>query len=214
MSLVCPKLWRNDHFERLLAPDILNVNKYEAMSSLVSLWDDQGGCGTLSWGSFYARQKPLKNHARPKWRMLLEKTRVVTYVAGTGHICIWWCGCTDHKFLAGPVGLTACLHLFSLYISVSFPSVAPPPPPVRLCLPNESVWLAVCCCQGAGEGDYSCRTGPGPGRPELTTGKKGFWKIPPKQQLPSSIFHFFLFCPMLVIDWRRGEKKVPDQSLT
>lgn len=58
----------------------------------------------------------------------LKKTRVVTYVAGTGHICIWWCGCTDHKFLAGPVGLTACLHLFSLYISVSFPSVAPPPP--------------------------------------------------------------------------------------
>lgn len=72
---------------------------------------------------------------------------------------------------------------------------------------RSPVWLAVCCSQGAGEGDYSCRTGPGPGRPELTTGKKGFWKIPPKQQLPSSIFHFFLFCPMLVIDWRRGEKK-------
>lgn len=106
--------------------------------------------------------------------------------------------------------------IFFLFTSL-FPSplsLPPPPPPVRLCLPNESVWLAVCCCQGAGEGDYSCRTGPGPGRPELTTGKKGFWKIPPKQQLPSSIFHFFLFCPMLVIDWRRGEKKVPDQSLT
>lgn len=105
--------------------------------------------------------------------------------------------------------------IFFLFTSL-FPSPLslPPPPPVRLCLPNESVWLAVCCCQGAGEGDYSYRTGPGPGRPELTTGKKGFWKIPPKQQLPSSIFHFFLFFPMLVIDWRRGEKKVPDQSLT
>lgn len=103
---------------------------------------------------------------------------------------------------------------FSLHLCFLPLCHPPPPPPVRLCLPNESVWLAVCCCQGAGEGDYSCRTGPGPGRPELTTGKKGFWKIPPKQQLPSSIFHFFLFCPMLVIDWRRGEKKVPDQSLT
>ena len=107
------------------------------------------------------------------------------------------------------------LHLCFLPLCCSHPT---PAPAVRLCLPNESVWLAVCCCQGAGEGDYSRRTGPGPGRPELTTGKKGFWKIPPKQQLPPSIFHFFLFfCTMLVIDWRerwgRGEKKVPDQSL-
>lgn len=140
MSLVCPKLWRNDHFERLLAPDILNVNKYEAMSSLVSLWEDQGGCGTLSWGSFYAKQKPLKNHSRPKWRMLLEKTRVVTYVAGTGHICIWWCDCTDHKFLAGP-SVSPPASIFFLFTSL-FPSPLslPPPPFVSACPMNQSGW--------------------------------------------------------------------------
>lgn len=52
---------------------------------------------------------------------------------------------------------------FSLFTSL-FPSFSYPPTPAplaHLCLPNESVWLAVCCCQGAGEGDYSCRTGPG-----------------------------------------------------
>lgn len=109
---------------------------------------------------------------------------------------------------------------FSLFTSL-FPSFSYPPTPAplaHLCLPNESVWLAVCCCQGAGEGDYSCRTGPGSGLPEPTTGKKGFWKIPPKQQLPPSLFLFFSsfvftcsFC--IVLQRSKWKERGPDQIL-
>lgn len=111
---------------------------------------------------------------------------------------------------------------FSLFTSL-FPSFSYPPTPAplaHLCLPNESVWLAVCCCQGAGEGDYSCRTGPGSGLPELTTGKKGFWKIPPKQQLPPSLFLFFSFSLLLfllsfciVLQRSKWKERGPDQIL-
>lgn len=69
------------------------------------------------------------------------------------------------------------LHYLSVFFfflpstSVSF-LLFPWPLSIPQILPYESVWLAVCCCQGACEGDSSRQTGPGSGRPAPTTGKE------------------------------------------
>lgn len=72
----------------------------------------------------------------------------------------------------GSVSYTIYLYFFFLpSTSVSF-LLFPWPLSIPQILPYESVWLAVCCCQGACEGDSSRQTGPGSGRPAPTTGKE------------------------------------------
>ena len=75
----------------------------------------------------------------------LKETHVVTYVAGTGHICIWWCGCTDHKFLAGPlVSLPASMppSFFSLHLCFLPLCCSHPPAPTRSSLLAQWISLA------------------------------------------------------------------------